>query len=146
MRTVIAPPDSRVEEEIAALDRRRAEIARRFIRRLALEPTVGTRIPHGVLAQYGCRRIYFDRGSRPDDLFGGAGRPQARRGNQPLDEGPAWRIVYWTREMSHLNIRLIVILAVGRGHTQPTEPDAYQRAAKRLRPFIRALEKKGETR
>ena len=41
MRTLIAPLDPGVESQLRGLDRKRAEIARRYIRRLALEPHLG---------------------------------------------------------------------------------------------------------
>ena len=43
MRTLIAPLDPGVESQLRGLDRKRAEIARRYIRRLALEPHLGYR-------------------------------------------------------------------------------------------------------
>ena len=101
MRTVIAPLHPEVQEELRALDRRRAQIARRYIRRLALEPYLGARVERGLLAEYGCRRIRFDRHDRPDDLFG-ARRPSKRRGDEDLSEGPGWRIVYWLPEASQV--------------------------------------------
>jgi hypothetical protein len=70
VRTVIAPLHPKVQEELRALDRRRAQIARRYIQRLALEPYLGARVERGLLAEYGCRRIHFDRDDHPDDLFG----------------------------------------------------------------------------
>ena len=70
MRTVIAPLRPEVQEELPALDRSRAHIARGYIRRLAIVPYVGARVERGLLAEYGCRRIHFDRHDRPDDLFG----------------------------------------------------------------------------
>ena len=42
MRTLIAPLDPGVESQVRGLDRKRAEIARRYIRRLALNPTSAT--------------------------------------------------------------------------------------------------------
>ena len=45
MRTLIAPLDPGVESQLRGLDRKRAEIARRYIRRLALEPTSATASP-----------------------------------------------------------------------------------------------------
>jgi hypothetical protein len=96
VRTIIAPLHPEVEAELRALDRKRADIARRYIRRLRLEPDLGVPVDRGLLAEHGCRRIYFDHDDQPDDLFG-ARRPPARHGNQDLGEGPRWRIVYWTR-------------------------------------------------
>ena len=51
MRTLIAPLDPGVESQLRGLDRKRAEIARRYIRRLALEPHLGYRLARGRLAQ-----------------------------------------------------------------------------------------------
>ena len=142
MRTVIAPLRAEVQEELRALDRRRAQIARRYIRRLALEPYLGARIERGLLAEYGCRRIHFDRHDRPDDLFG-AHRPAKRRGDEDLSEGPGWRIVYWLLEAPRSQIRLVVILAVAGGHTRPPELNAYELARRRLEALIDARRTKG---
>ena len=70
MRTVIAPLDAEVASQLAALAPPLRAIARRFIARLALEPLLGHRLTRGRLATDGCRAVYFDRDSRPDDLFG----------------------------------------------------------------------------
>jgi len=144
VRTVIAPLRPEVQQELERLDRRRAEIARRYIRRLALEPNLGPRVERGLLAEYGCRRIRFDREDRPDDMFGARCQPK-RRGDQDLSEGPRWRIVYWTAEASRSQIRLVVILAVAPGHTKPPDASAYELAAARLESLIDARRKKGES-
>ena len=97
MRTLIAPLSDEVGQQLAALDPWRRELARRYIRRLALEPYLGYPLTRGWLARERCRAVRFDRDSDPDDLFGS--RPTARRrGNQDLSAGPRWRIVYWMRE------------------------------------------------
>ena len=142
MRTVIAPLHPEVQKELRALDRRRAQIARRYIRRLALEPYLGARVERGLLAEYGCRRIHFDRHDRPDDLFG-ARRPSKRRGDEDLSEGPGWRIVYWLPEAPRSQIRLVVILAVAAGHTRPPDLNAYELASRRLEALIDARRTKG---
>jgi hypothetical protein len=141
VRTVIAPLHPEVAAQVHALDRRRAEIARRYIRRLGLEPNLGAPTARGLLVEHGCRRIYFDRDDRPDDLFR-ARRPPARRGDEDLSEGPVWRIVYWTGEAQRTQTRLVVILAVGRGHARPPDPDAYELATRRLRALLRVPEGK----
>jgi hypothetical protein len=94
VRTLIAPLGREVERELDALEPRLARIARRYIRRLALEPYLGARAERGLLAEYGCRRIHFDAQDRPGDLFG-AGAQAKRRGDQDPGDGPRWRIVYW---------------------------------------------------
>jgi hypothetical protein len=132
VRTVIAPLLAEVEAELAALDARLQDVARRYIRRLALEPFLGPVVPRGPLAALGARRVYFDRDSQPDDLFRSRRLP-ARRGDQDLSEGPRWRIVYWIGEAECAQTRIVVILAVGLGHADPPNPDAYQLAARRLR-------------
>lgn len=132
MRTVIAPLLPEVEAELAALDARLEDVARRYIRRLALEPLLGSVVCRGPLGTVGARRIYFDRDNRPDDLFRSR-RPAARRGDQDPGEGPPWRIVYWIGEAQRSQTRIVVILAVGRGHAAPPSPDAYQLATRRLR-------------
>jgi hypothetical protein len=142
VRTLIAPLHPEVQQELQLLDRKRAEIARRYIRRLALEPYLGARVERGLLTEHGCRRIYFDHDNRPDDLFR-ARRPTLRRGDQDPSEGPRWRIVYWTPEASRSQIRLVVILAVAAGHPTPPTPNAYELATRRLEPLLDAFSKKG---
>jgi hypothetical protein len=142
VRTLIAPLHPEVQRELGALDRRRAQIARQYIRRLALEPYHGTPVDRGLLAEYGCRRIRFDRHDRPDDLFG-ARRPAKRRGDQDLSEGPGWRIVYWLLEARQSQIRVVVILAVAAGHTTPPDLNAYELASRRLEPLINTRRTKG---
>jgi len=145
MRTVIVPLRPEVQEELRALDRRRAQIARQYVRRLALEPYLGARVERGLLAEYGCRRIRFDRDDRPDDLFG-ATRPSRRRGNEDLGEGPRWRIVYWLPEAPQSQIRLVVILAVAAGHARPPDLNAYELARRRLEALIDTRRTKGGSR
>jgi hypothetical protein len=118
LRTLIAPLSDEVGQQLAALDPWRRELARRYIRRFALDPYLGYPLGHGRLATERCRAVRFDYDSNPDDLFGS--RPTARRrGNQDLSAGPRWRIVYWMRETSDRQIRLIVVLAVGIAHPKP---------------------------
>ncbi len=136
MRTVIAPLDRGVQEQIEGLDRKRAEIARRYIRRLALEPYLGYRLERGSLAEEGCRAVRFDRDDNPDDLFG-ARRPAIRRGDQDLRKGPRWRIVYWCEETSDRSLRLIVVLAVGIAHPEPGKESAFDLAARLLKTIIK---------
>jgi hypothetical protein len=135
VRTVITLLRPEAQEELRVLDRRRAQIARRYIRRLALESYLGARVERGLLGEYGCRRIHFDRHDRPDDLFG-ASRPAKRRGDQDLSEGPGWRIVYWLLEAPRSQIRLVVILAVAAGHPRPRELNVYELARRRLEVLI----------
>ena len=136
MRTVIAPLMPEVEAELLALDARLRDIARRYIRRLALEPLLGSVVPGGPLATVGARRIYFDRDNRPEDLFR-ARQPAARRGDQDPSAGPRWRIVYWVAEAQRTQTRIIVILAVGCGHAKPRHESAYEVATRRLRVIAR---------
>jgi len=137
VRTVIAPLHHEVEAQFHALDRKRAEIARRYIRRVRLEPELGVPVERGLLAEHRCRRIYFDRDDQPDDLFR-ARRPPARRGDQDPSEGPAFRIVYWIGEAERTQTRIVVILAVGRAHTKPPSTNVYQLATRRLQALTRA--------
>lgn len=145
MRTLIAALHPEVQQELGALDRRRAQIARQYIRRLALEPHLGARVERGLLAEYGCRRIHFDRHDRPDDLFG-ARRPAKRRGDEDLGQSPAWRIVYWLPEAPQSELRLVVVLAVAQGHTKPPDPNAYELASRRLEALIDPSRRKGASR
>jgi hypothetical protein len=131
LRTLIAPLADEAGQQLAALDPWRREVARRYIRRLALEPYLGYPLTRGWLAREKCRAVRFDRDSDPDDLFGS--RPRAlRRGNQDLSAGPRWRIVYWMRETSDRQIRLIVVLAVGIAHPKPEGRSAFQQAERHL--------------
>lgn len=59
-RTLIARLGSEVERELGHLDARLARIARRYIRRLGLEPRLGGHADRGLPAEYGCRRSRFD--------------------------------------------------------------------------------------
>lgn len=131
MRTVIAPLTDEVTAQICALEPELAEIARRFIRRLRLEPLLGPRLARGALAYWEARRIYFDRDSVPGDLLRSR-RVSARRGNEDLAEGPRYRIIYQAREAPACGIRLIVVLAVGLGHVQPPRRSAYDLAEAHL--------------
>ena len=136
MRTLIAPLDPGVESQLRGLDRKRAEIARRYIRRLALEPHLGYPLRRGRLAGERCRAVRFDRGDDPDDLFGR--RPRATRtGNQDPSLGPGWRIVYWVRETPDRRLRVIVVLAVGIAHPNPGAPSAFDLASSMLQTLIK---------
>jgi hypothetical protein len=127
VRTVIAPLPREVDAQIDALDRRLADIARRYIRRLALEPQLGAPVCRGPLTAFDVRRVYFDTCSVPSDLLRSRA-PGARRGNQDLAAGPRWRIVYWAEEAPRAGVRLIVILAVGEAHPRPPQPSVYELA------------------
>jgi hypothetical protein len=132
VRTVIAPLGREVEAQLATLDPRLAGIARRFIRRLALEPQLGHPVSRGLLGSVEARAIYLDRQSRPEDLFGGR-RPARRAGDQDLAEGPRWRVVYALLEATRADVRVVVVLAVGRAHTAPGQDDVYLAAERLLR-------------
>ena len=143
MRTVIAPLHPEVQEELRALDRRRAQIARRYIRRLALEPYLGARVERGLLAEYGCRRIRFDRHDRPDDLFG-ARRPSKRRGDQDL-ERRSWladRVLAARGITSHRSGSLWSSRSQP-ATRRPPDLNAYELACRRLEALIDARRKKG---
>jgi hypothetical protein len=127
VRTVIAPLPREVEAQIDALDRRLAGIARRYIRRLALEPQLGAPVCRGPLAAFGVRRVYFDKRSAPGDLLRSRA-PAARRGDQDLAAGPRWRIVYWVEEAPRAGVRLIVILAIDEAHPRPPQASVYELA------------------
>ena len=79
--------------------------------------------------------MYFDRDSRPDDLFG-ARRPPRRRGRQDLAEGPRFRVVYVPIEARAAELRLIVVLAVGAAHGDPSR-DVYLAAERIARRVFR---------
>jgi hypothetical protein len=118
VQTVIAPLEGEVRKQLEALPPRLREIAQRYIERLRLEPFLGHRLERGLLATEGARAVYFDRDSRPDDLFG-ARRPPRRRGSDDLAEGSRFRVVYIPIEARAAELRLIVVLAVGAAHENP---------------------------
>jgi len=128
VRTVIAPLLPEVEAELLALDARLQQIARGYVRRLALEPYLGPTVRRGPLATMGARRIYFGRGDQPGQLLGRL-KSGARQGHADPASGPRWRIVYLVREATRSDVRLIVILAIGEAHSSP--PDVYERATRR---------------
>ena len=133
MQTVIAPHEPEVTAQLEALPPRLREIAQRYIARLRFEPLLGHRLERGLLATEGARAVYFDRDSRPDDLFG-ARRPPRRRGSDDLAEGPRYRVVYIPIEARAAELRVIVVLAVGAAHDDPSR-DVYieaERVARRV--------------
>jgi hypothetical protein len=131
VRTVIAPPAPEVREQLDALAPGLSEIARRYIARLRLEPLLGHLLGRGLLRSHECRAVYFDRDSRPDDLFGGC-RPSKRRGDEDESAGPHWRIVYRLLEAPRADVRVVQVLAVGRAHVGPGSEDVYVAAARTL--------------
>jgi hypothetical protein len=135
VRTIVAPLGCEVETQLGEMDPQLARLARRYIRRLRLEPYLGVPVARGTLAEHGCRRIYFDRDDQPDDLLGGR-RSCKRHGDQDLSEGPRYRIVYWVREAPRTDMRVIRVLAVGEGHPDPPRRNAYELARQQLRRLI----------
>jgi hypothetical protein len=131
VQTVIAPHKPEVRRQLEALPPRLGEIAHRYIQRLRLEPLLGHRLSRGVLRSQECRAVYFDRDSRPDDLFGSR-RPPRRRGDQDASAGPQWRIVYRLLEAPRANVRVVQVLAVGRAHVARGEEDVYAAATRTL--------------
>ena len=120
-----------MEAELEALDAWLADIARRYIRRLALEPQLGHPLTRGYLASRAVRAVYFDRSSDPDDLFGRR-RPR-RAGDQDLAAGPRWRVVYRAAETRDGELRVIVLLGVGVAHPPPGAESIYVAAERLLR-------------
>jgi hypothetical protein len=131
VRTAIARLEPEVEQQLDALDKRLAGIARRYIARLRLEPFLGHRLTRGLLASQQCRAVYFDRHSRPDDLFG-SGAVRRRRGDEDLAAGPEWRVVYRLLEAKRSDVRVVQVLAVGRAHVEPGRDDTYAAATRVL--------------
>ena len=127
MRTVIAPHARTLHAQLDALPRRLSEIAQRYIERLRLEPYLRHRLVRGPLASQECRAVYFDRHSRPEDLFGSR-RPPRRRGYEDESAGPQWRIVYRLLEATRADVRVVQVLAVGRAHAEPGQEDVYAAA------------------
>jgi hypothetical protein len=136
VRTVIAPLHPDVQAQLRALDRRRAEIARRYIRRLALQPHLGYPLQRGALAGERCRAVRFDRGDDPDDLFGNR-RRATRAGDEDPARGPRWRIIYWVRDTPNRRLRLVIVLAVGVAHPDPATPSAFDLAGRLLKTLIK---------
>jgi hypothetical protein len=58
VRTAIACLEPEVEAQLSALDARRADIARRYIERLRLQPYLGHLLTRGVVATEECRAVY----------------------------------------------------------------------------------------
>jgi hypothetical protein len=132
VRTVIAPLPREVEAQLEALDPRLAGIARRYIRRLALEPQIGHPLTRGYLASRKVRAVYFDHASDPADLFGSR-RPPRRAGDEDLAGGPRWRVVYRAAETRDGGLRVIVVLGIGRAHPASGEESIYVAAERLLR-------------
>jgi len=132
VRTLIAPLDPEVESQLRGLDRKRGEIARRYIRRLALEPHVGYPLRRGRLAGERCRAVRFDHDHRPEELFGPRHRSPRRGDQDPSEAGPKWRIVYWPAETPDRDLRLIVVLAVAIAQPKPGQPTAFELAERLL--------------
>jgi hypothetical protein len=78
VRTVIAPLPRAMEAQLEALDARLASIARRFIRRLALEPQLGHPVNRGLLGSVDARAVYFDRRPRAHRAWRGRRLPGGR--------------------------------------------------------------------
>ena len=125
MRTVIAALHEEVEAQLDTLDAKRAGIARRYVARLALEPYLGRRLTRGVLASEECRAVYFDRNSRPDDIFGES-RP-SRPGGEDPSTGPAYRVVYRLLEARRTGVRVVQVLGVGARARRPRRARHLQR-------------------
>ena len=135
MRTIVAPLGAELDAQLAELDAQARHVAERYIRRLWLEPQLGVPVARGLLAEHGCRRVYFDRDDRPENLFGDRAAAK-RRGDQDLSRGPRLRIVYWVREAPRAQVRVIRIVAVGEGHPRPPRRSAYELAHEQLRRLI----------
>lgn len=132
MRTVVAPLDAAVERQVARLEPRVADVARRYIARLAIDPYLGRPIPRGLLAQKRARAVLFDRDDHPERLFGDA-RGRVRRGDEDLSAGPRFRVIYRLLEARRVGVRVVQVLGVGPGHVgHGEEDDAYRQAARLL--------------
>ena len=104
-RTVIAPLPREVEAQLAAIDARLARIARRYIRRLALEPRPGHRSRAATSPRVACAPSTSTR-QHPDDLFG-ARRTERRSGGTDPSAGPRFRVVYRAAETRDGELRVI---------------------------------------
>lgn len=142
MRNVMVPLCEATREQVAALDCERRAIAEGYIERLALQPGLGHRLKRGLLAAKRVRAVRFDRGWHPESLLGGRRDPRARRGDQDPSDGPRYRVVYALREIAARDVRLVVVLAVGRVHRTPGEYaadgfDAYDAALEAVKQMER---------
>ncbi len=131
-RVVVLAQASEDLKALEARNRTLAHVARAYIGRLALEPDAGAPVQRGWLAGIGARRVRFSVHDQPGAVFGHS-RRGVRRGDQSLDEGPAWRIVYSDDQAPGSDVRLVVVAAVGRGHTPAGQADAYELAELRLK-------------
>jgi len=128
---MIAPRLPEVEAELAGLDRRLQGIARRYVRRLALQPYLGYPLQRGDLARERCRAIRFEGDDDPGDLFGSQ-RRATRAGNEDPSCGRPWRIVYWIRETPDRERGLVVALAVGVAHPKRSVFELAERTLKTI--------------
>ena len=136
MRTLIAPLPAEVEHELAGIDRRLRSIARRYIRRLALEPYLGYRLQRGRLARENCRAVRFDRGDNPDNLFAGKPHPARPAIRIPI-AGPGGGSCTGLARQRTASSGVVVILAVGIAHPQPGHASAVELATRTLQTRIK---------
>ena len=133
MRTIVAPLAPEIAAQLDGLDDQLRKVAEGYIARLRLEPYLGRVVAHGLLSELGARAVLFGRDSRPDRLLSEQHRGRLRVAGEDPSKGPRWRVVYVIREAPDAGVRVIVVLAIGLGHADPSEPeDAYAAALLQL--------------
>lgn len=135
MRTVVAPLAPEIDAQLAGLDASLRKVAEGYIARLRMEPFLGHLLRRGLLGRAGARAVYFDRDSRPGELLGEHRGPLRLASEDPA-EGPRYRVVYRIREAPKAHVRVVQLLAVGLGHTEPGVDDAYQDADRLLAALL----------
>jgi hypothetical protein len=141
MRTVVAPLEAEVEQQLAGLDASLRRVAEGCIARLRLEPFQGHLLRRGLLGSYAVRAVYFDRDSRPQELLG-EHRGPLRLAGEDASKGPRYRVVYRVAEAPTSGVRVVRVLAVGEGHPSPGSDGAYRDAERLLRAQIKADQKR----
>lgn len=131
MRNYLVPLSNAVQHDLANLDPHLRAVARDIVRRLAVEPGLGERHPHGWLSMIGALRVRFDRYDDPRRLLDehGAARPGSRYQQR------RWRVLYkpYTITRGGASIQLIEIVAIGDAHPEPGGETVYRVAERRLR-------------
>lgn len=131
MRTVVAPLAPEVKTQLGELDDQLGVVVEGYLARLRLEPYLGHVLVRGLLGWVRARAVYVDRDDRPDQIAGDQ-RGRLRLATADPSKGPRWRVVYRVREAPHAGIRVVQVLAIGVGHAEPGDEDAYRAAARLL--------------
>jgi len=141
MRTVVAPLAPEIDAQLAGLDASLRKVAEGYIARLRMEPFLGHRLDRGLLGWAEARAVYFDRDSRPGELVG-EHRGRLRVAGEDPSEGPRYRVVYRLLEAPLAAVRLVQVLGVGVGHSEPGGGDAYRDASRLLDEILKREERR----